>query len=94
VIGILAVGVTAGLLIAGVVGARDWRRRRGCQHPAETGPAMDRKAKESWRMPPLAMLAPVQMSAGRRAAMLAMYGYLGLAFVLVIVRVAQLATGH
>ncbi len=53
----------------------------------------DGKNRESWRMPPLAMLAPAQMSVGRRVAMSAMWIYLGLAIVLVIVRVAQIALG-
>ena len=53
----------------------------------------DRKNRESWRMPPLAMLAPAQMSVGRRVAMSAMWIYLGLAIILVIVRVAQIALG-
>ena len=44
-------------------------------------------------MPPLAMLKPVQMSAGRRIAMSAMWVYLAAAIVLVIVRVVQIATG-
>ena len=44
-------------------------------------------------MPPLAMLAPVQMSMARRVGMSAMYVYLGAAITLVIVRVAQLALG-
>ena len=55
---------------------------------------LDAAAKNNWRMPPLAMLAPVQMSAGRRVGMLAMWAYLGLAFVLVIVRVVELAVAH
>jgi hypothetical protein len=61
--------------------------------PART-PAVDRAAKESWRMPPLAMLAPVQMSVLRRVGMSAMWIYLGLAIAGVIVRVVELALGH
>jgi hypothetical protein len=55
---------------------------------------MDRGAKDSWRMPPLTMLAPVQMSTARRVGMLAMWFYLGLALVLVIVRIVEIALGH
>jgi hypothetical protein len=44
-------------------------------------------------MPPLAMLAPVQMSLARRVGMSAMYVYLAAAIILVIVRVAQIAAG-
>ncbi len=59
---------------------------------AETGAAAD-KSRESWRMPPLAMLKPVQMSVGRRVAMSAMWVYLAAAIALVIVRVVQIAVG-
>jgi hypothetical protein len=44
-------------------------------------------------MPPLAMLAPAQMSVARRVAMSAMWLYLGAAVILVIVWVVQLALG-
>ena len=52
-----------------------------------------RKDKDNWRMPPLAMLAPAQMSVARRVAMSAMWLYLAVAIILVIVRVAELALG-
>jgi len=45
-------------------------------------------------MPPLAMLAPAQMSVTRRLCMAAMWVYLGLVIVLVVVRVIELALGH
>ena len=92
VITILLAAVTAGVVVAAVVAVRGWRRRLAGE--VQERPAVDRRTKENWRMPPLAMLAPVHMSAGRRAAMLAMWAYLCVAFVLVIVRVVQLALGH
>jgi hypothetical protein len=45
-------------------------------------------------MPSLAMLAPVQMSLGRRVAMLGMWVYLVIAMAAVVYRIAQLALGH
>ena len=63
-----------------------WPVPAGTDHRRDAG-------RESWRMPPLAMLKPVQMSVGRRVAMSAMWVYLGAAIVLVIVRVVQIATG-
>ena len=54
----------------------------------------ERDNRENWRMPPLAMLAPAPMSLARRVGMSAMYVYLGVALILVIVRVAQIALGH
>ncbi len=52
-----------------------------------------RKDRDNWRMPPLAMLAPAQMSVARRVAMSAMWLYLAAAIILVIVRVVELAVG-
>ncbi|HWF80251.1 MAG TPA: NRAMP family divalent metal transporter [Streptosporangiaceae bacterium] len=92
VVTILLVAVASGVVAAAIIAVRGWRRRQAGQ--VQSRPALDRKARENWRMPPLAMLAPVRMSAGRRVAMLAMWAYLALAFVLVIVRVVQLALGH
>ncbi|HXS64697.1 MAG TPA: NRAMP family divalent metal transporter [Streptosporangiaceae bacterium] len=95
VMAILAAAVAVGVVAATVIGVRGWRRRQlGLAPAVHPGKLMDRKTKENWRMPPLAMLAPVKMSAGRRIAMLAMWAYIALAFVLVIVRVIQLAVGH
>src|SRR5262249_53222507 len=48
-------------------------------------------SRDGWRMPPIAMLAPVQMSLARRLGMSAMWAYLGLVIILVIVRVVELA---
>jgi hypothetical protein len=95
VMAILAAAVAVGVVAATVIGVRGWRRRQLGLAPAEhPGKSMDAKTKENWRMPPLAMLAPVKMSTGRRVAMLAMWVYIAVAFVLVIVRVIQLAAGH
>ncbi len=99
VFGIMGVSVIAAILTGGfllvrarlassrVIGGRD-----SAATPADR--SEDRKKnRENWRMPPLAMLAPVQMSMARRVGMSAMYVYLGAAITLVIVRVAQLALG-
>jgi NRAMP (natural resistance-associated macrophage protein)-like metal ion transporter len=92
----VGVGVIAALVIVARGSRRRWLARRdqaGAPAETEAGPA-DRAAKDSWRMPPLAMLAPVRMSAVRRVSMLAMWAYLGVAFVLVVIRVVELAAGH
>jgi len=94
VTGILAAAVAVGAVAATVVGVRGWRRRQLGLTAPHPGKLMDAKTKENWRMPPLAMLAPVKMSTGRRIAMLAMWAYIALAFVLVIVRIIELAIGH
>jgi len=96
----------AGGLAAAVVLLRGWlaRRRAGGSRRAAAAARgaragrdrRDRAApgREAWRMPPLAMLAPVQMSLGRRLGMLAMWAYLGLVIALVVVRVVELALGR
>jgi Mn2+/Fe2+ NRAMP family transporter len=94
VVVILTAAAAAGVGAAIFFAVRGWYRRRTGQAPAMAAPVLDRKAKENWRMPQLAMLAPVQMSTARRVGMLAMWAYLGVAFVLVIVRVVELAVGH
>jgi hypothetical protein len=45
-------------------------------------------------MPPLALLARPQLSAGRRLGLSVLRGYLIIAAGLVVVRVVQLALGH
>jgi hypothetical protein len=106
VIMISATAIGIGVAIAVGLAARGRLHRRAAGKDG-SGPAvaagalnrkgsqgMDRAARDNWRMPPLAMLAPVQMSATRRVGMLTMWAYLGLAFVLVIVRVVEIAIGH
>jgi len=91
VIAIMASCVAAAVLTGGFLMLRRWRARKAGR--VELGHAPDRKNKENWRMPPLAMLAPVRMSVARRVAMSAMWLYLGAAIALVVVRVVQIAFG-
>jgi hypothetical protein len=49
--------------------------------------------KEEWTMPPLALLERVEWSTGRKAAMLALWGYLVVSVILLIVKAVQLAGG-
>jgi NRAMP (natural resistance-associated macrophage protein)-like metal ion transporter len=99
VLGIMAASAVAAALAGSVLLVRTrLARGRGIGGRASAAvPAdcpEDRKtSRENWRMPPLAMLAPVRMSMARRVGMAAMYVYLGAAFALVIVRIAQLALG-
>jgi hypothetical protein len=55
---------------------------------------LDRRDRETWRMPPLNVLAKPVMSAGRKVALGVLGGYMVIAMVLVIVRIVQLAIGH
>ena len=99
VLSIMAASVIAAALAGSFLFVRGWlARRRGMSRldsvavPAD-GSDDRKQRRENWRMPPLAMLAPVQMSMARRVGMSAMYVYLGAAIILVIVRVAQIAIG-
>ena len=54
----------------------------------------DAMSKENWRMPALTMLAPVQMSVGRRLALAGMWVYLVIAMGAVVFRIVEVAMGH
>jgi len=50
--------------------------------------------RDTWRMPPLALLGRPEWSRGRTAAMWSLRGYLVVAVVLLLVKAVQLGTGH
>jgi Mn2+/Fe2+ NRAMP family transporter len=77
----------AGLVAAGYAVARRVRA-------VPAAAAVDRSGRENWRMPPLALLQRPTMSAGRKIGMSALRLYLGVAMILVIVRIVELALGH
>ena len=58
------------------------------------GVPVDRTGRESWRMPPLAMLSKPVLSTGRRLGLTALRAYLAIAMILVIVKIVQVAIGH
>jgi Mn2+/Fe2+ NRAMP family transporter len=55
---------------------------------------LDRRDRETWRMPPLNMLSKPVMSRGRKIGLTILRSYLAIAMVLVIVRLVQMAIGH
>jgi Mn2+/Fe2+ NRAMP family transporter len=61
---------------------------------AHTSVEVDRRDRETWRMPPLNMLTKPVMSTGRKIALTILRSYLAIAMVLVIVRLVQMAIGH
>jgi Mn2+/Fe2+ NRAMP family transporter len=83
--------VLGGLLVVtlGVSGAAVARRR-----PEATAVAVPRAHRESWRMPPLALLGRPEWSRGRVLAMRLLSGYLVLAVVLLLVKAVQLGSTH
>ena len=82
------------VLAAGLVGltllSLRSRRETRAAGIVETAPTIPRA---QWTMPPLTLLARPEMSTGRRAAMLAMSGYLAVAVILLVVKAVQLAGG-
>jgi Mn2+/Fe2+ NRAMP family transporter len=55
---------------------------------------MDRRDRETWRMPPLNMLSKPVMSRSRKVGLTILRSYLAIAMVLVIVRLIQMAIAH
>ncbi len=79
----------AACLVGASIGLPVTRRRRGVSPPVKRVP---REQRSGWRMPPLALLKPVTWSPAMRLAMLALYGYLGLSVLLLVIKAVQLAT--
>jgi len=87
----LAVALLAGGAVAGV-----WlrvTRSRGPAPPPRPRAVMSQAERLNWRMPPLALLKPVQWSTGTKAGVLLLRGYLVISVLLLIVKAIQLGTG-
>jgi Mn2+/Fe2+ NRAMP family transporter len=91
-VGLLSL-VLGGILLAGlaVSGALYVMRRR--RQPVVAQKPMSRAHRDSWRMPPLALLGRPEWSRGRLAAMWALRVYLVIAVVLLLVKAVQLSGG-
>jgi NRAMP (natural resistance-associated macrophage protein)-like metal ion transporter len=80
------------ILVLALAGGGQWiwrgRRKVGPR------PVIDRRDRERWRMPPLALLNRPTWSPARTAAMYALRGYLVVAVLLLIVKAGQLALHH
>jgi Mn2+/Fe2+ NRAMP family transporter len=87
----LSVGLLAGAALAGA-GLRLTSNRRPARrpHPRTTMSAAERM---NWRMPPLALLKPVEWSSGTKLAVLLLRGYLVVSVLLLIVKAVQLGGG-
>jgi len=71
-------------------GASALARARRSHSSAE----VDRRDRDTWRMPPLNMLSKPLMSTGRKIGLGALRSYLAIAMILVIVKIVQVAIGH
>jgi len=87
----LAAALILGALTAGAW-ARLTRSRRPVRppHPRAT---MTEAERMNWRMPPLALLKPVQWSAGTKLAMLVLRAYLVISVLLLIVKAIRIGQG-
>jgi Mn2+/Fe2+ NRAMP family transporter len=61
---------------------------------AHSSVEVDRRDRDTWRMPPLNMLSKPIMSTGRKAGLAALRTYLAISMILVIVKIIQMAAGH
>ncbi|HEY7147051.1 MAG TPA: NRAMP family divalent metal transporter [Streptosporangiaceae bacterium] len=76
-----------GAAVLGAAGLAAWRLRPG----APAAVPVDRAGKESWRMPPLALLTRPPVPVARKAGLTVLRLYLAGATVLVIVKIVELA---
>ncbi len=91
----VAIWLSAGLVAGAVLGgAWLWlTRNRRPAHEAHPRTTMSAAERMNWRMPPLALLKPVEWSAGRKLAMLMLRGYLVISVLLLIVKAVQVGGG-
>jgi len=87
----ISIGEVAGVAVAG---AWFWlTRNRRPAHEPHLRTTMSAEERMNWRMPPLALLKPVEWSAGRKLAVLALRGYLVVSVLLLVVKAVQLGGG-
>jgi NRAMP (natural resistance-associated macrophage protein)-like metal ion transporter len=89
VISLLGAVLVGGGLVAAVLG---WRVRSRREYPGEPPPTPAQR--ENWRMPLLTLLAAPVLSRGRKATMVAMWGYLAIAVGLLVVKAVELGLGQ
>ena len=88
----LGVGLVGGALLY-IGWLRVTRSRRPAREPSPRT-TMLAAERDNWRMPPLALLKPVQWSAGTKLGMGMLRGYLAISVILLIVKAVQLGTGN
>jgi hypothetical protein len=88
---IIAIMIACGAVAAA---AASYALARRLRTGAAATQADARTDRANWRMPPLHLLHRPAMSAGRKIGMAALRLYLGVAMILVIIKIAQLALGH
>jgi hypothetical protein len=78
-------------MLVGLVGVTVFTTRGSrARHPD----TLSREDRETWRMPPLALLTRPEPSRSRLVALYSMRGYLVVAVLLLLVKAVQLGTSH
>ncbi len=83
----------AAVLIVGGLTTGTWLRLTRSRRPARSAhprTAMTEAERTSWRMPPLALLKPVQWSAGTKVGILVLRAYLIISVLLLVVKAIQI----
>lgn len=91
ILGIMGGGVVVAAIAALVIMALN--KNGGIESSTEEA-AAETMSRDTWRMPPLAQLAPAKLSLAAKTWMGALRLYLVVAVVLVLFRVVMLAIGH
>ena len=93
----LSIGMVVGVL-GGLFIIVRWRSKRSSELDTLLLQRHDKdgltKLRETWRMPKLDKLPQAEMSIGKKLGLGTLRAYLVLAFVVVIVKIVQLAMGH
>ncbi|HUZ20598.1 MAG TPA: NRAMP family divalent metal transporter [Acidimicrobiales bacterium] len=83
---VLVAGATASVVVA--------LRMHGERKVALALATVPDRPRDTWRMPPLALLEPPRWTRGRKLTMYILEAYLSLAVILLVVKAVQLGTGH
>ena len=86
----------AAALVLGALTAGAWFRLTRSRRPARPphpGTTMTQAERMNWRMPPLALLKPVEWSAGTKLGILMLRAYLVISVLLLIVKAVQIGQG-
>ncbi len=94
--GLTAIWLLVGMVVLAVAMALWLRltRSRRPPPPARLRKSMSRAERVNWRMPPLALLKPVQWSTGTKLGVLTLRAYLVVSVLLLVVKAVQLGTSH
>ena len=85
---VLSVVLLVALIVAGA-----WYLLSAQRRPTPELATIPARDKETWRMPPLALLNRPEWSPSRKFLILALRGYLVVAVILLVVKAIQLAVG-